>query len=154
MDPDVARMSADAVRALSLATTLFIEMLAENSLDNAKHMKRKNFKFSDIEDVSRLDRRLMDMGLLELLEHDSVFAELKDKAEEENKNRLANKKANEQQKDANKGMKNIGSFFGQAPPKSASPKVAPGGNEEEEEEAAAEEDEPQVVAEEIAVVAE
>jgi histone H3/H4 len=89
MDPDVDRMAGDAVKVLSKATALFVELLATKSYTLATTLKRKNFKYSDIEAVAKKDRRLGDMGLAEMFEKDAAFEEVRTKIAEEAQNKLA-----------------------------------------------------------------
>jgi len=91
MDSEVDRMTADAVRAMAKATSLFIGLLATKAYTHAAHLKRKNFKFSDIEAVASKDRRMGDMGLPQTLREDAVFQEVHGRADAENQNRTANK---------------------------------------------------------------
>lgn len=79
LDPEVDRIASDAVKMLSAATSLFIELLASKSLAHAENNKRKNFKFSDVEAIAKKDRRLVDMGLGEMLAHDSIFEQVRSK---------------------------------------------------------------------------
>ena len=83
MDSDVERVAADAIRAISKATALFVELLATKALAQAALGKRKNFKYTDIESVAKRDRRIVDMGLPELFQKDAVFEETRTRLEEE-----------------------------------------------------------------------
>ena len=75
-DEEVKRVSGDAVRMIAEATGMFLGVLASKSLSHAVSQKRKNFKFSDIEHVSRKDRRMVDMGLHVSFEHEEPFRHL------------------------------------------------------------------------------
>lgn len=115
MDPDVDRIAADATKALSKATALFVELLATKAINHATQLKRKNFKFSDIEAVAKRDRRMVDMGLPELFEKDKAFEEVRTKAAEEGQPKRGGRKAageggdgEEQQK---KKMRPLTDFF-------------------------------------------
>lgn len=74
-DEEVKRVSGDAVRIVAEATGMFLGVLASKSLAHATSQKRKNFKFSDIEYVSRKDRRMMDMGLPLSFESEKAFVQ-------------------------------------------------------------------------------
>lgn len=76
MDGDVGRVSADGLRAVAKATELFLQLFAAKAYAHAKAAKRKNIKFCDLAAVAGRDRRLVDMGLGDLLERDPVFAEV------------------------------------------------------------------------------
>ena len=56
MDEEVARVSADAVRAVAKATELFVQQLAARALEHAQAGKRKNFKLPDLLHVAGRDR--------------------------------------------------------------------------------------------------
>ena len=120
MDPDVDRISADGARALAKATSLFVEMLACKACDHARQLKRKNFKFADIEAVAQRDRRTGDMGLPQLLAEDAAFAEVHDKerAGEENQEGKAGKRPASEvaQEEAAKNTRPLTSFFNVAAP--------------------------------------
>lgn len=75
-DEEVKRVSGDAVRMIAEATGMFLGVLASKSLSHAVSQKRKNFKFSDIEHVSRKDRRMVDMGLHVSFENEEPFRHL------------------------------------------------------------------------------
>ena len=75
-DEEVKRVSGDAVRMIAEATGMFLGVLASKSLSHAVSQKRKNFKFSDIEHVSRKDRRMVDMGLHMSFENEEPFRQL------------------------------------------------------------------------------
>lgn len=113
IDPDVSRVSADAIRATSKATELFLQLLATKCGKVASSQKRRTLRFNDVEAASKKDRRLVDMGLNDLLANDKVFDDIKAKIEEENQNRLANTHSKKGQVDGekNKGMKSLTSFF-------------------------------------------
>ena len=68
-------MSADALTAIAKATELFLEFLATKAHTAAKSAKRRNIKFADIEKAVRYDKRLVDMGLKDVLAED-IFAEV------------------------------------------------------------------------------
>lgn len=76
MDPDVQRISADGVRSIAKAGELFIQLLAGKAFHHAAQHKRKNLRFQDIEAVAGRDRRMLDMGLKEVLATDACFAEV------------------------------------------------------------------------------
>ena len=76
MDSEVQRLSTDAARCISKATAIFVEFLAVKSLERSSSLKRKNFKFSDIQAAASHDRRLRDMGLPQFLREDEVFQEI------------------------------------------------------------------------------
>lgn len=149
MDPDVDRMAGDAVKVLAKATALFVELLATKAYSQATALKRKNFKFSDIETVAKKDRRLGDMGLPEMFEKDAAFEGVRNKIAEEAQNKLADgggggrgrKKAGataeggeEGDKKKQKKEKPLTAFFG------AKPVATENENEEEEIEEEEEED--------------
>lgn len=67
LDRDVSRISADAVRASAKATELFVHLLAVKAHGIAKRAKRRTLKLSDIEFLAKSDRRLVDMGLRQVL---------------------------------------------------------------------------------------
>ena len=114
VDGDVQRIGADAVRALAKATELFVELLALKAAEVARSGKRKNFKFQDIVAAAKRDRRLLDMGLPDVLEKDPVFAEVHGRAEDENQLREANQRK-AADKEQQKGLQQITSFFSAAP---------------------------------------
>lgn len=117
MDPEVDRMGADAVRALSKATALFIESLAAKSLAHAQQSKRKNFKFADIEAVAKRDRRLNDMGLADFFKNDRAFEGVhaaRQDAENEGKaggRGRPKKDGAAQEEEAQKAMRPLTDFF-------------------------------------------
>ncbi|KAL4431280.1 hypothetical protein ABPG75_006536 [Micractinium tetrahymenae] len=74
MDSDVKRLSAEAVRAIAKAAELFAGQLAVKAMEHAAKGKRKNFKASDVEQLASRDRRLIDMGLREILEEHAQAA--------------------------------------------------------------------------------
>jgi hypothetical protein len=128
MDPDVDRLSADGVRALAKATSLFLGLLAAKSLDHARGLKRKNFKFSDIEAVARRDRRMGDMGLAELLADDAAFAEVHERAAGGGEDAAAApgvpRKATAQEEAAKK-TRPLTAFFGAKAPAAAAAEAEP-----------------------------
>jgi histone H3/H4 len=114
IDPDVGRVSADAIRATSKATELFLQLLATKCGKVAASQKRRTLRFNDVEAASKKDRRLVGMGLNDLLVHDKIFDEIRARIEEENQNRLANthkEKKGQVDDENNKGMKSLKSFF-------------------------------------------
>ena len=139
MDPDVDRMAADATRALSKATALFVELLATKALNHATHLKRKNFKFSDIEAVGKKDRRMVDMGLPEMFEKDKAFEEVRNRVAQEGQSRKIGKKAGAEGADGEeqqqKKMRPLTDFFKAGGSGSAAAVVE---DADEEEDAAAE----------------
>lgn len=157
MDPDVDRMAGDAVKVLSKATALFVELLATKALTQATALKRKNFKFSDIETVAKKDRRLVDMSLPEMFEKDAAFEEVRLKIAEEAQNKLAGggggrgrKKAGAAAEDGEEGEKKkqkkekpLTAFFG------ARPEANENENGEEEEKNETEEEAAVPMAEEL-----
>eukprot|EP00887_Chlorella_sp_A99_P005767 scaffold1.g5767.t1 len=132
VDPDVSRISADAVRALAKATELFVGGLALKALDHAVAAKRKNFKFEDVAAVARRDRRCMDMGLPDVLARDPAFAPVHEHAAEENDSRAA--KAQKRRREAEeaaatKNVQQIIAFFKAAPAAAEAAAVPPAGAE-------------------------
>jgi DNA-directed RNA polymerase I subunit RPA43 len=114
IDPDVNRVSAEAIRATSKATELFLQLLATKCGKVAASQKRRTLRFNDVEAASKKDRRLIDMGLNDLLVNDNIFDEVRARIEEENQHRLANtyiKKKGQVDDQNNKGMKSLTSFF-------------------------------------------
>lgn len=107
VDPDVQRISADGVRSIAKATELFLQLLAAQSFRQAALLKRKNLKFQDIQTVAGKDRRLTDLGLNEFLATDSVFAEIHERAGEENQSNRGNRKHVQD----NKNVQKLTSFF-------------------------------------------
>ncbi|PRW58313.1 high mobility group [Chlorella sorokiniana] len=73
-DDEISRVSADALRAICKAAELFVGQLAVRALEHAQANKKKNFKAADIEHLAGRDRRLVDMGLKEVLEDAAAAA--------------------------------------------------------------------------------
>lgn len=76
MDSDVSRVSAEGLRAVGAATEAFLGLLAAGALARAAGDKRKNFRFGDVLALALKDRRLIDMGLAEVLQQDPQFREV------------------------------------------------------------------------------
>jgi hypothetical protein len=54
-----------------------VQSLAVRALQLARKAKRKNLRFSDIEQVVRSDRRCVDMCLKEILSSEATFAQVR-----------------------------------------------------------------------------
>jgi len=78
-DEEVGRISADGVRMIAESCGLFLGLLAAKSYKHAVTSKRKNFKFSDIEQVAKKDKRMCDMGLPTSFEVEEEFVLLRNK---------------------------------------------------------------------------
>lgn len=113
MDPDVSRMSGDATKAIALASTLFIQQLAASSLRHATEHKRKNFKFSDIDSVSRQDHRYVDMGLHDFLKNDKVFQEMHTRIDCTENHRPTSRQKKGSAEDAKQTSRPLTDFFRQ-----------------------------------------
>ena len=55
-DPDISRISADGVRAITQATSLFLQLLFAKAGERAQSQKRRGVKFEDLEYVVAHDR--------------------------------------------------------------------------------------------------
>ncbi|EFN59540.1 hypothetical protein CHLNCDRAFT_56806 [Chlorella variabilis] len=111
VDDEVQRVSADAVRAIAKATELFVQQLAARALQHAQAGKRKNFKEPDVAHVAGRDRRLVDMGLREVLEQHGATS---GGGGEEGENAAAQKQRNakrQMQEEAAAGTRQITAFF-------------------------------------------
>lgn len=69
LDPEVSRVSSEGLSAVSLVTTIFLGVLAEQAQQVATGAKRKTLRFADVRDASRRYSRQCDMGLYEGLVH-------------------------------------------------------------------------------------
>ena len=127
LDPDVIRISGDGLKAATKATDLFIQLLAKKSGSVAKSHKRRTIKFSDMETAAKRDKRMLDMGLEELLQTDTIFVDARARIELENQTKSQNKKVLDTEK-VPEGMQQLTSYF------------APNSPEEEEEEEEGEEE--------------
>ena len=74
LDPDVSRVSSDAVRTVAKAAELMLEHLAAKSYAVASSNKRATIKFADVERAARNDSRYVDMGLRDSFTTEDVFA--------------------------------------------------------------------------------
>ena len=74
IDPDVKRVSQDAVAAVGIATRLFLEALATETHRQACSHKRHTLRFSDVLAVAQQDQRLIDMQLREVFLTEDMFA--------------------------------------------------------------------------------
>lgn len=74
-DEEVDRISGGALKAVSKAAELFLSQMAERSMAVAVKAKRKTLKFSDIQQSSRNDKRMAEMGLQDILAFSTVFSE-------------------------------------------------------------------------------
>lgn len=74
LDPDVSRVSADAVRAVAKAAELMLENLAIKSYAIASSSKRSTVKFADVDRAARSDARYSDVGLAEIFANEDIFA--------------------------------------------------------------------------------
>lgn len=109
-DEEVGRISGDAVKCIAEATGQFLGVLAGTSYMKAIGNKRKNFKYSDIDDVARKDKRLVDMGLPASFDSMDEFKDIVEKSKpikSDGKGRHDAKNGTDAKK-----MKSLESFFG------------------------------------------
>ena len=148
-DPDISRISAEGARALTIATSLFIELLAGKALEHAQSQKRKGIKFEDLQHVVARDRcaaprgvrprnasagdvharrlclprrTMVEMGLPDLLASDAAFADVHAKAAENDAKHANKRKATELEQQP-KGVRAITAFFS-APAATSKPAAA------------------------------
>lgn len=74
LDPEVNRISSDAVRAIAKAAELMIEQLATKAHSVASSNKRSTVRFTDVDRAVRSDHRYVDMGLKECFATEDLFA--------------------------------------------------------------------------------
>ena len=74
LDSDVKRVSQDAVTCTAMATRAFLEAVAEQAYGEACRHKRSTVRFNDVLAIAQQDSRLADMGLRDVLTHESLFA--------------------------------------------------------------------------------
>ncbi|CAL8461902.1 g1433 [Coccomyxa elongata] len=79
LDPEVTRISGDGLKAVAKAAELMVELLGSKAAKEALSHKRKTIKLGDVERAVRTDRRLVEVGLKEVLAED-IFAEAGKKA--------------------------------------------------------------------------
>ena len=106
IDEDVARISGDAVKGMSKAAELFLELLAAKASAQAKRHKRSTIKFCDMHQAIIGDKRLGEMGLKEMFLNDALFADARTDG-----NISAPKKACKVAVDDTPGSRPITNFF-------------------------------------------
>lgn len=74
LDSEVKRVSQDAVTCTAMATRAFVEELAQMAYGETCRHKRHTVRFNDVLAVAQQDARLADMGLRDVLLHESTFA--------------------------------------------------------------------------------
>ena len=74
LDPEVNRISTDAVRTVAKAAELMVEHLATRSYAVASSNKRSTIKFADVDRAAHGDQRYVDMGLKDSFATEGVFA--------------------------------------------------------------------------------
>ena len=89
LDEDVGRVSGDGVKGMARAAELFLELLAGKAQLQAKRSERSTIKFCDMQQAVTADKRLCEMGLQDMLQVDTLFAD----AREGKENAVAPRKA-------------------------------------------------------------
>ena len=74
LDPDVNRISSDAVRTVAKAAELMVEHLAAKSNAVANSNKRSTIRFADVDRAVRSDKRYVNMGLRDCFAMEDLFA--------------------------------------------------------------------------------
>ncbi|CAK0783672.1 hypothetical protein CVIRNUC_006871 [Coccomyxa viridis] len=74
MDSEVARISREGLQAVAKTAELLVADMAARSLAAAQGQKRRTIKLCDVSQTVRRDRRLVDVGLKDILAED-IFKE-------------------------------------------------------------------------------
>ena len=74
LDPEVSRISSDAVKTVAKAAELMVQHLAAKAHGVAASNKRSTIKFLDVDRAARGDSRYVDMGLRDCFANDETFA--------------------------------------------------------------------------------